>query len=384
MAGDSTAKQQSHWAKVRKILLPGPQAQVPDGTRPTDRALSRRRSQVVGHGASTLLLMVATAASVPALVVVVAIPLHGSATGELAQAGQAIYDLRSARASDQNGLMLQLVAGILISSFFLVFKAPPQTRVSPCDTGSDPFGEKTFLGILLGTLLLLGVLGASWVALPPEGEPVDWSVVIIGLLMAYLCAAVARLVLSDHVRALQWSHEQWDEWARIQANRAAALRRDGVRALDWQSAMLATSYLLVPASLVAFGMVSATGVRLLATWTMFALLPASLVAGEIVAARAKRVSRRWSGLIAARLIVVPMLLILAMLILDWSEVGYALRALWFASLWYGYNNVKKRFRGSLDLWHLDFGTPKAATTPGATKAPRKASTLSMLTDRHTS
>lgn len=214
-------------------------------------------------------------------------------------------------------------------------------------------------------MLLLGVWASLWTTVPPKTEPIDWVIVSIAFPIAYLYSALARLVMSDYVRALRWSHHQWEAWRKEQSRRASALRDSGVDSLTPRRAPIALANTLAPPSIAACLMAATTAAPLIDTWVLFALLPSVLLACDIFSSSMRRVTRRWSGLVICRLMIAATVLAPAVLLFTLGGAWRILLAIWLGSLWYGRWCTNRRFGGELDLRLLESRT--AIASEGASK-----------------
>ncbi len=335
---------------LRSIFLPERQPQATDARRPKDPALAKRRRRVTAHALETGALMIAFAALLPAAITAITIILRGPEDNFLNHSWETIVGLRGARDPEQDSMILPIVSGVLVASYFFVFQRTFESdRDVQTDESLDPNGEKSFLGLLLGLVLLLGVWASLWTTIPPEAQPIDWVIVSIATPIAYLYSALARLVMSDYVRALQWSHEQWEAWRKEQSRRASALRDSGVDSLTPRRVTIALASVLLPPSIASCLMAAATAVPLFETWTIFALLPSALLACDIFSSSVRRVTRRWSGLVICRILTATVLLAPAVLLFSLGGVWRALLSVWLGSLCYGHWCATRRVGGELDL-----------------------------------
>lgn len=368
MAKDNSTRTK-WWERLRTILLPDHRGYAPPSERPTDELLTARRRAVAGHALWTLVLLCALVALVPAVVALVAlVPIVAGQGGDPAiQVEAAIKGLRATRTKDQHLFMLPLVGGVLVASYFFVFNQATHDEygVDEDTPEHDPLSVRTFLGIQLALVLLCAVVGSAWMALPPESEAMDWAVAAAALTLAYLCCSLARLVMSDHVRALSWSYSQWEAWARSQAARADSLKRSGTKPFGVRSAAGAAGYLFIPLSLFSCGLAAVSRSEVPVVWTLYAWLPGGLLAIDAFVASSKRVSAKWGSLIVMRLLEGVTFLGLGFALLASDGLVRLSAVAWLGCLWYSYRSVSAKYGADLDLRHLEWNSSSIKTSEAA-------------------
>lgn len=339
----------THWKNgLRTIVWPTRRPSVSDGKHPENPTLRKWRWKIAGHALSTLIIMMACGAALPVLIFLIEIVLKGPSADAGAQAWDSVVGIREKRSPGEDRFVLQIVAGLVVASYFFIFQREPTLGDEPHDHSGDPAGEKTFLAVMLGIVLLLGVCAAWWVAVPPNGAPVIRTMGVVGLVLAYICAALARLVMSDHIQTLQWSESQWQRWAATQAVRATELSRSGVTPFGWRSAALASMYLVLPVSLATAVLCGLTSMPPVEAFFYFALLPAVLLGVDFRMSRGRRVTLRWGNFALGKLML--LIIILPALALPlWGAPWIFFIPAWLACLLYGRFAIARRFAGELDL-----------------------------------